>query len=139
MLVCSIKSNDVHTEAWTWHLLKPCLVIFIEDLLTVLYHIDWHSDTCLPCVQECHFHSQSRQISRCYFDTIVFKHPVALIYILYTYTSISIVSATDYVVTILPHYMFRLYTTIIRCLSVLLKLFTVCQNYVSHVNAIFPS
>jgi hypothetical protein len=42
---------------------------------------------------------------------IVFKHPVALIY---HFTYISVLNATYYVVTLLPHYIVRLYTAIIR-------------------------
>jgi hypothetical protein len=41
---------------------------------------------------------------------IVFKHPVALLYLLYTY--ISVLSETYYNVTFLPQYMFRLYTAV---------------------------
>jgi hypothetical protein len=40
------------------------------------------------------------------FLNIVFKHPVALIYLLYTY--ISVLNETYYLVTLLPHYMLRL-------------------------------
>jgi hypothetical protein len=49
--------------------IKPWLVIYIPDLLTVLYHTGWHNDMCLPCVQEWLFYSHSRQISRQYLET----------------------------------------------------------------------
>jgi hypothetical protein len=48
------------------------------------------------------------------FPNIVFKHPVALIYIYFPY--ISVLNATYYLVTLLPNYMFWPYTAIIRCL-----------------------
>jgi hypothetical protein len=41
----------------------------------------------------------------------VFKYPVALLYLLYTY--ISVLNGTYYLVTLLLHYVFRLHTTII--------------------------
>jgi hypothetical protein len=49
-------------------------------------------------------------------SNIVFKHPIALIYLLYTY--ISVLNTTYYLVTLLPHDMFQPYTAIIRCWSI---------------------
>jgi hypothetical protein len=45
---------------------------------------------------------------------IVFKHPVASMYLLYTY--FSVLNEMYYLVTLLAHYMFRPYTAIIKCL-----------------------
>jgi hypothetical protein len=52
---------------------------------------------------------------------------------------ISILKATYYLVTLLPHYMFRLYTAI-SGVPYLAKIIdsTLCQNFVSRVNAIYP-
>jgi hypothetical protein len=46
---------------------------------------------------------------------IVFKHPAALTYLLYTY--ISVLNETYYLLTLLSHYMFRSHIAIIRLLS----------------------
>jgi hypothetical protein len=54
-------------------------------------------------------------------------------------THISLLNATCHLVALLLHYMFLPHTAIIRCCLCCWNCCTVCQNYVSRVNAIFHS
>jgi hypothetical protein len=60
-------------------------------------------------------------------------------YLMDLHTYISVLNAIYYLVTLLLHCIFRLYTAIIKCLLSCWNCCTVCQDYISRVNAIFPN
>jgi hypothetical protein len=116
---------QVHVQVWPLgHLTSPqyALAAYVFCFLSIKSLHSKHyqpSDMLIhwqdPYVPPSNHEAQSHELVNKVKKNSVFKHPVVLIYLLHTY--ISVLNATYYLVTLLPHYMFSPHMAIIRCLS----------------------